>query len=77
MKISLDPNVSRTTSHNPYTESYSNFKMLKKSNSRHNSFSLVGVEKTPGPGLYMAPSDFGHLVEIKDNYVDPEDSIAT
>ena len=51
--------------------------MLKKSNSRHNSFSLVGVEKTPGPGLYMAPSDFGHLVEIKDNYVDPGDSIAT
>ena len=38
--------------------------MTKK---RRSSYKLVGYEKTPGPiGLSMAPSDFGHLVEIKD-----------
>ncbi len=28
---------------------------------------LVGVESTPGPGQYLAPSDFGHLIEITDD----------
>ena len=35
-------------------------------------YSIKGIEKTPGPAFYMAPSDFGHMLEVT---VDEDDVV--
>jgi hypothetical protein len=46
----------------PYLDNFSKRHLKKKLDYR-----VKGVEKTPGPGSYLLPSDFGHLIEVKND----------